>query len=129
MGAGATHENAGTDLESIDSGGVEKATQRTKAVRWVVGLSLSVVMASPTAASPASAAVTAPTQVQSAVKQLAAAGAGGDPVRRHGRARARRPRQMASSARPHAEVFVDEHGGHLSTPEQRLEMLRTLAVG
>jgi pimeloyl-ACP methyl ester carboxylesterase len=29
---------------------------------------------------------------------------------------------------PGAEVFVDEHGGHLSTPDQRLEMLGTLAV-
>lgn len=29
---------------------------------------------------------------------------------------------------PGAEVFVDDHGGHLSTPDQRLEMLRTLAV-
>jgi pimeloyl-ACP methyl ester carboxylesterase len=29
---------------------------------------------------------------------------------------------------PGAEVFVDEHGGHLGTPDQRLEMLRTLAV-
>ncbi|MFL5859757.1 MAG: alpha/beta fold hydrolase [Solirubrobacteraceae bacterium] len=27
---------------------------------------------------------------------------------------------------PGAEVFVDEHGGHLSTPDQRLEMLRSL---
>ena len=29
---------------------------------------------------------------------------------------------------PGAEVFVDEHGGHLSTPDQRLEMLRALAL-
>jgi pimeloyl-ACP methyl ester carboxylesterase len=29
---------------------------------------------------------------------------------------------------PGAEMFVDEHGGHLSTPDQRLEMLGTLAV-
>jgi pimeloyl-ACP methyl ester carboxylesterase len=29
---------------------------------------------------------------------------------------------------PGAEVFVDEHGGHLSTPDQRLDMLRALAV-
>ena len=29
---------------------------------------------------------------------------------------------------PGAEVFVDEQGGHLSTPDERLEMLRTLAV-
>ncbi len=29
---------------------------------------------------------------------------------------------------PRAEVIVDDHGGHLSTPDRRLEMLRTLAV-
>jgi pimeloyl-ACP methyl ester carboxylesterase len=29
---------------------------------------------------------------------------------------------------PGAEVFVDEDGGHLSTPDQHLEMLRTLAI-
>lgn len=29
---------------------------------------------------------------------------------------------------PGAEVFVDAHGGHLSTPDQRLDMLRTLAA-
>jgi hypothetical protein len=78
MGACATHENAGTNLESIDSGEFEKATQHTQSALWVFGLlSLSVVAASPTAASPASAAVTAPThaQVQSAVNQLAAASA------------------------------------------------------
>jgi excisionase family DNA binding protein len=27
---------------------------------------------------------------------------------------------------PHAKVTVDEHGGHLSTPDQRLERLRAL---
>jgi pimeloyl-ACP methyl ester carboxylesterase len=29
---------------------------------------------------------------------------------------------------PHAEVMVDDHGGHLSTPDQRLDRLRAIAT-
>ncbi len=39
-----------------------------------------------------------------------------------------RARKRLAAHVPGAEVFVDAHGGHLSTPDQRLDMLRTLAA-